>query len=283
MAFAPHSLSVVVWAWFLIADDHVHAHGAYHDVIEDITRKLAATPDDAALHFNLACAHQEHGEWKAALVECERVRRLAATGFDTDFIEGMALAEGGLHEAAKVVLDAFLAKQPHHAAALAQRGKVLLKLGKRLEAQNDFAEALRLDSRAPAAWWLEAAQAGNAVEVLRKALQTHADDPELLTASLDAELKAGNADEALRCVEALQRIAPRPEPWMARRAEVLMTAGRVVEAREAWAALHRHLMTLPNLERGTPLLAGVLAQTQQALGIAAPATVAAPPATLPKP
>ena len=195
----------------------------------------------------------------------------------------MALAEGGLHEAAKGVLDAFLAQKPAHAAALAQRGKVLLKLGKRVEAQNDFAEALRLDSRAPAAWWLEAAQAGNAIEVLRKALQAHADDPELLTASLDAESKAGNADEALRCVEALKRIAPRPEPWMARRAEVLMTAGREAEAREAWAALHQHLMTLPNLERGTPLLAGVLAQTQQALGIAAPAAVVAAPAPSPNP
>lgn len=262
---------------FLMLVNLGHGHGAYHDVVDDITRKLAVTPDDAALRFTLACAHQEHGEWKAALFECERVRRLSSGKHEVALIEGMALAEGGLHEAAKGVLDAFLAKQPHHAAALAQRGKVLLKLGKRVEAQNDFAEALRLDSRAPAAWWLEAAQAGNAVEVLRKALLAHADDPELLTASLDAESKAGNADEALRRVEALQRIAPRPEPWMARRAEVLMTAGRDAEAREAWAALQRHLMTLPNLERGTPLLAGVLAQTQQALGIAAPRPVIAAP------
>lgn len=277
------SLIAILLAVLNACPSQAQAHGAYHDVVDDIARKLAVTPDDAALHFKLACAHQEHGEWKAALIECERVRRLSSGELEVALIEGMALTEAGLHEAAKGVLDAFLAKQPHHAAALAQRGKVLLKLGKRVEAQNDFAEALRLDSRAPAAWWLEAAQAGNAVEVLRKALQAHADDPELLTASLDAELKAGNVDEALRSVDALQRIAPRPEPWMARRAEVLTTAGREAEARETWAALHRHLLSLPNLERGTPLLAGVLAQTQQALGIAAPAVVVAPPAPSPHP
>ncbi len=277
------SLIAIVLAVLSACPSQAQAHGAYHDVVEGIARKLVVTPDDAALRFKLACAHQEHGEWEQALIECERVRRLSSGEHEVELIEGMALAEGGLHEAAKGVLDVFLTKQPRHASALAQRGKVLLKLGKRVEAQNDFAEALRLDSHAPAAWWLEAAQAGKAVEVLRKALQAHADDPEILTASLDAELKAGNADEALRRVDALQKIAPRAEPWMARRAEVLTTAGREAEAREAWAALHRHLMNLPNLERGSPLLAGVLAQTQQALGITAPAVVVAPPAPSPHP
>jgi Flp pilus assembly protein TadD len=263
----------------------VSGHGAYHDVVEELMTKIEVAPEDASLRFKLACAHQEHGEWKQALIECRQTRRLskAKEAYEVGFIEGMALADAGLIEAAKDVLDAFLADNQAHAAAHAQRGKVLLKLGQPAEASKALETALQLNPNAPSAWWLEAAQAGNAVEVLRKALQAHADDPELLTASLDAESKAGNADEALRCVEALQRIAPRPEPWMARRAEVLQAAGRMNEAREAWAALHRHLMTLPNLERGTPLLAGVLAQTQQALGIAAPAVVAAPPAPSPKP
>jgi len=259
------------------------AHGAYHDVVEEITQKLAVTPEDAALHFKLACAHQEHGEWKAALVECERVRRLDATGFDTDYIEGKALAAGGHLEAAKGILDAFLAQHPQHAAALAERGRVHLKLKKQVEAQNDFAAALSLDKHAPVDWWLEAAQAGNAVEVLRKALLAHSDDPQLLNASLEAELKAGNTDEVLRRVDAMQKIAPRAEPWMARRAQVLAAAGRGEEARSAWTALRAHLLALPNLERGTPLLAGVLAETEKALGIAAPAVVVAPPAPAPPP
>lgn len=246
-------------------------------MVEEMTRKLAVTPDDDALRFKLACAHQEHGEWKAALVECERVRRLNAARHDLGFIEGMALMEGGQFQAAKGVLDEFLAGKPDHAAALAQRGRVFLRLGNRAEAQKDFEKALQLKSDAPAAWWLEAGQAGNAVEVLRRALGAHSDDPELLTASLDAELKAGNTDEALKRIAGMQKRAPRPEPWMQRRAEVLQAAGRADEARAAWAALHTHLHALPNLERGTPLLAAVLAQTQKALGITTLTPVSAPP------
>jgi tetratricopeptide (TPR) repeat protein len=268
---------------FLMLVNLAHGHGAYHDVIEEVTRKLAATPADAALHFRLACAHQEHGEWKAALIECERVRRLDTTGFDTEYIEGKALAAGGHLEAAKGALDSFLARKPQHAGAHAERGRVLLKLKMPAEAQNDFTAALSLERHAPIDWWLEAAQAGKAVEVLRKALLAHADDPQLLTASLEAELKAGNTDEALLRVEAMQRIAPRAEPWMARRAQVLAAAGRGDEARAAWSALHTHLLSLPNLERGTPLLAGVLAETEKALGIAAPAVVVAPPSPAPIP
>ena len=257
-------------------------HGAYHDVVIEVTRALEQNPDDASLHFKLACAHQEHGEWKAALVECERVRRLAADGFDTEFIEGRALASGGHFEAAKGLLDGFLAKQPRHAGAHAERGRVLMKLQMPAEAEKDFEAALSLEKQAPVDWWLEAAQAGKAVDVLRRALSRIGDDPQLLNASLAAELKAGNFHEAIQRVDALQKIAPRREPWMARRAELLQAAGRHEEARAAWTALRSHLLSLPNLERGTPLLAGVLAQTEKALGLAAPAAVVAPPAPSPK-
>ena len=182
-------------------------HGAYHDVVTEVTRALEGTPNDAALHFKLACAHQEHGEWKAALIECERVRRLAADRFETDFIEGKALASGGHLEAAKALLDDFLTEQPRHAGAHAERARVLLKLQKPAEAQKDFETALALEKRAPADWWLDAAKTGKAVEVLRQALLALVDDPELLAASLTAELEAQNTDEALQRVDALQKIA----------------------------------------------------------------------------
>lgn len=269
--------ATVLILMLLMPTQGLRAHGAYHDVVEEITRKLAVTPDDAALHFKLASAHEEHGEWKAALIECEKVKRLAATGFDTDFVEGKALACGGHLEAAKQVLESFLARQPHHAAARVERARVLWKQKKPEEAEKDFEAALSLESSAPVEWWIEAAEAGKAVETLRRALSQRGDDPQLLTASLEAELKAGDIDAALQRVETMRKIAPRPEPWMARRAEILTNAQRPVEARTAWQGLHQHLMALPNLERGIPLLSGLLAQCQHALGDASPPPVIAPP------
>jgi tetratricopeptide (TPR) repeat protein len=255
----------------------VHGHGAYHDVVSEISQALERSPEDAALRFKLACAHQEHGEWTLALAELERVDRLAPGVHGTGFVRGQALAAGNHWQAAKGVLDQFLQDHAGHAGALVQRGRVLLKLQKPEEAGKDFEKALGLQSNAPVDWWLDAAQAGDAVGTLRRALNAAGSDPQLLSASLDAELKAGSFDEALQRLAELQRTAPRPEPWMARRAEVLQAAGRAAEARAAWTLLRTHLLALPNLERGTPLLAGVFAQTEKALGAASPAPVIAPP------
>lgn len=260
------------------------AHGAYHDVVAEIARALESAPDDAELRFRLACAHVEHGEWEQALVELERVERLRPGGFPTAYIQGRALADGGHWAAARVALAEFLQSQPGHAGALAQRGRVLAALGLKDEAARDYESALAATDAPELAWYAEAAgllsaldRRRDAARLLRQGLARLPDDPELLSASLDAELAAGNADEALACVDRLQRNAPRPEPWMARRAAVLLQAGRKTEARAAWQALHDHLMALPNLERGTPLLGGLLTEARQALGTAAPAAVFAPP------
>lgn len=261
----------------------VHGHGAYHVVVSEISQALERSPEDAQLRFRLACAHQEHGEWTLALAELERVDRLAPGVHATGFVRGQALATGYHWQAAKGVLDQFLQDHACHAGALVQRGRVLLRLQKPAEAGKDFEKALGLQTNAPLDWWLDAARAGNAVETLRRALKTLGSDPQLLSASLEAELKAGNVDEALQRLSELQKTAPRPEPWMARRAEALLSAGRAAEARAAWTVLRSHLLALPNLERGTPLLAGVFAQTEKALGLAAPAAVVAPPAPSPRP
>lgn len=278
--FAPLPLPGCVGLLLFLLHAHpADAHGAYHAVVEELSRKLEATPDDPSLHYKLACAHLEHGEWKEAREECGEVRRLAKDGFDVDLIEAKALAGEGSFADAKRVLDALLAARPEHAAAFAQRGRVNLGLDRRADARADFEQALRLDPRAPVDWWLEAARAGDAAAILRRALVAHGDDPQLLAASLDAELAAGNIDQALERVELLKRSAPRAEPWMARRARILDAAGRPDEARAAWTDLRDRLLALPNLERGTPENAELLAESRRALGEGVPARVAAPPAS----
>lgn len=260
-------------------------HGAYHDVVIEVTKALEQNPDDASLHFKLACAHQEHGEWTSSLVELEQVERLAPGKFETGFVQGQALATGGQWPAAKPVLDEFLKVNPGHAGALAQRARVLVKLDQNTAAIEDFQAALVAAELPNADLFLEAAEAlitanqnAQAIQVIRRGLERLGAEPTLLTRSLELELAAKHFDEALVRVEALQKAAPRPEPWMARRAEVLAEAGRSAEAKAAWTSLRDHLLAMPNLQRGTPLLAQLLSQTQRALGEAAPAPVVAPPA-----
>ncbi len=265
-------------------------HGAYHDVVHEITLKLAQTPDDAALRFKLACAHQEHGEWTSSLAELERVERLAAGKFETGFVKGQSLATGGHWLSAKATLDEFLRSHVDHAGALAQRARVLMKLEQKAEALADFQKALVKADNPAAELFLETSSAlvksgelEQAVLVLRRGIERLGFEPALLVPSLDLELAARHFDEALVRAKAMQKTAPRPEPWMLRRAEILQQAGRADDAKAAWRSLRNHLLALPNLERGTPLLAQIFTDTQRALGLAAPAPVIAAPALPPKP
>ena len=56
---------------------------------------------------------------------------------------------------------------------------------------------------------------------------------------------------ALARIAALQATAPRPEPWMIQRAQLLARAGQPGAARRAWSEFLAHVEHLPNLERGS--------------------------------
>jgi predicted Zn-dependent protease len=264
-------------------------HGAYHDVVTALSAELQKEPDDAALHYRLAVAHADHEEWQACLEEVVTVERLAPGAYPTGYLRGLALHAAGKDDEAKRELDAFLITQPKHVNALATRGRVLMKLGDPAAASQDFQKAIQHSVSPTAGLVSEAAKviaaAGNpedASKLLDERLKANGDDPELLACALEIDKGRGAWDAALRRVDALQKTAPKPEPWMARRAELLHTAGRPDEARAAWTALRAHLLSLPNLERGTPLLVGILAQTEKALGNKSPSPVIAAPSSPPK-
>jgi tetratricopeptide (TPR) repeat protein len=281
------SLALLLLCWSC-GTTQSHAHGAYHDLVTELERALLASPDDAALHYKLARAHQENGEWTLTMAEVERVNRLAPGKYETGYLQGQALATGGHWLASKSVLDEFLKSHAEHAGALVQRARVLLRLEKPQEALADFRTALTLTQQATEELYLEAAATlekcgalEEAVLTLRRGIDQHGSHPGLLVPSLELELKAKHYDEALARVEAMQKTAPRPEPWMARKAQVLTEAGRTDEARTAWSALQIHLLALPNLERGNPQMSVLLAESQKALGLVVSVPVMAPPLSSP--
>lgn len=262
-----------------------YGHGAYHEVVTELTQVLATSPDDAGLRFKLACAHQEHEEWALALAELERVERLAPGVHETGFVQGQALATGGHWQAAKPVLDEFLAAHPDHAGALAQRARVQVRLQQPLAAVADFQEALKKAADPDDDLYLEAAevlismgQTKPALVLIRQGVERLGPVPILVTRLLELAQAQGDYDLALECVDTLQKSAVQAEPWMARRAQILTQAQRLPEAKIAWTALRDRLLNLPNLQRGTPGMNQLLQQAQQALGEATTAPIVAPPA-----
>jgi len=260
-------------------------HGAYHDVVKELTEALAKNPGDAEAHFRLARAHQEHGECALALRELERVDQIAPGKFPTQLVQGLALSSGGLWTHARATFDRVLAEEPMHAEALAARAVALLHLRESAAAIADRRKALTLTPRPGAEFftsWVELlrkhGEAAEALHMAREGLKLCVDDPSLLILSIDLEVEAGEYDAALGRLAALEKNWPRREPWMKRRAEILTLAGRPEEARSAWQALREHLLALPNLERATPFLTEMLGHAERGLGIASPTPVIAPPA-----
>lgn len=263
-----------------------YGHGAYHDVVDGIQAELRLRPGDAALRYRLAEAHVGHEEWRACLKELKLVERLAPGIYQTGYLRGLALHIAGSGEEAKRELDDFIKVNPDHVNALATRGRVFLKLELPSEAAADLQKAVRHAKVPESQMVLDLALAfrnsgkpAEASAAIDAGLTKSGNAPSLLLYALEFESEAGTWDSALRRIDALEKSAPRPEPWMAERARLLTRAGRADAARAAWLALLNHLNSLPNLDRGTPQNSQLLTESRHALGETIAKPVAAPPAS----
>ncbi len=271
-------------------------HGAYHDELLRIGQELEAKPDDSSLYRQRAVLHIGHEDWQAALVDLERVDRLKSDASDTKGLRGQALNLARQWAAAQAVLTEHLMIHPDDGDALFQRGHARRQLGDKKMAVTDFHAAFeKASARQPeqvseiaeAIAELDGAAAG--ALFLEQVLINAGSEPGLLQQTIDLHLRSGQVEPALLHLASLQRLMPRPEPVMARRAQIFEQAGRQAEAKAAWSALRTHLLALPNLDRGTAAMSQLLQQAEQALGVSTLVPVSAPPAapspspSLPKP
>lgn len=252
-------------------------HGAFHERFHELAAALAAQPRDASLHFALARLYCQHEDWLPALAAADTADELRPGGFATDLVRGEAELGRGQPERAEAALTRFLAMHPASAPARVWRARARLARADTPGALADFRAVLWRDARPDCDHVREAAAAlagqgcaAEAADALGRAIGEFGPDPALLGQALEVEVSVGRFAAALARVDALQAAAPRPEPWMARRAVILTQAGEVAAARAAWRALQQHLAALPNLERGSPPLRSLAEQARAALDAPAP-------------
>lgn len=248
-------------------------HGGFHERLAQLAAALEKTPNDPALHFDLADVNGQHGDWQMSLLNLDRVEELAPGKFLTPLLRGQAWLIGGQPEKAKKALDPLLAAHPECARGWLLRARAVQRLGDSPGSLADYREALRRTTVPEPDLIQEAADAlaaagfaEEAVRVLAAGIEKLGPIPSLALRAMEVEIATKNFDAALTRVEALRKSAPRPEPWMARRASVLAQAGRIEESRAAWQALVAHLEALPNLERGSHAMSKLMQDARQALG-----------------
>ncbi len=261
-------------------------HGALHERIAELTGEILKNPADALLRFELAYVCFQHGDWPETLKQLDEIERIAPGQLPTPLLRGQALVAGGRMQAGRLQLDTFITSHPDHPAALVARARALSELGEDDACLADYRRALEKAPHPEADLYLETAEAlakrrrvDEAVSVLHGGVAKLGTAPSLLLAAIHLEIATNRFEEALAHVEAMRQSAPRPEPWMAKRATVLGHAGRSAEASAAWHDLLLHLASLPPLERGSAQMGLLAQQAQRALGQAAsPPPVVAPPA-----
>lgn len=246
-------------------------HGDVHDRIAGVNQQIATAPADAQLYLQRAELFRQHADWQAALADCDQAQPLDPA-VDVALLRGRILLEAGRPADALPVLDGYVSRHPQHTQAWVCRARVLTYIGRHDAAIADYREALQRSPQPEPDLVLECANAlvalgksAEAVTVLDAGLTKLGELPSLALRALDIEVATGKIEAALARVETMRQHAPRPEPWMAKRASVLAQAGRLVESQAAWQALVGHLAGLPDAERRSHAIIHLMQQARQAL------------------
>ncbi len=220
------------------------AHEGLHEQIEAITAKIKRDPKNAALYLQRGELYRLHREWSRAAADYDRASRLQPALTIVDLGRGKMLLEARRLRQAKFVLDRFLRQQPRNVEGLVTRGRVLARIGSRLDAANDFTKALASAPAPEPELYLERAQvlAGDeryikeALRGLDEGVKQLGPLVTLELAAIDLELRASNYDAALTRLDVITAQSERKETWLVRRGEILKSAGRHDEARKAFSA-----------------------------------------------
>jgi tetratricopeptide (TPR) repeat protein len=247
-------------------------HGGFHERIDYLTKALEQAPSDPMLRFELANLYGLHGDTQLALENLDKVDALAPGKFPTDLTRGDALLVARNFSKAKEVLDRQLSSHPETARAWLLRARAKQELGQKEASLSDYREALKRASSPEPDLMEELANAlsaagkkEEAIQVLTAGIEKLGKIPSLVLRAVDLEMEMRKFDAALCRIEQAQEQAPRPEPWMARRAEVLAQAGRIEESRSAWKELLARLGSLPDYERSSNAMSQLSERARNAL------------------
>jgi len=236
----------------------VHAHQDIEEQIADVTRRIATDSDDARLYLRRGELHRIHEDWPAALADYDRARRLDTELDIVDFCVGRVQLEAGEPRSALRSLDRFLARKPRHPEALLLRGRAHARLGQWRAAATDYDRAISRSVehgyRPAPETFIERAKVlksagpehhARALGGLEEGIDLLGGPVVLELAALEMERILGRTDDALARLDRLAAGAVRPEPWLVQRGEILETAGRLTEARQAYGLALDALETLP--------------------------------------
>jgi tetratricopeptide (TPR) repeat protein len=225
------------------------AHGDLDVQIRLVSEQISKAPS-AALLLKRANLHHQHEDYPQALSDYDRAEQLDPTMSAIAFARGRTLFESGQLALARTALNVFLTEAPTHPEALLLRARVLSGLQENAAAIRDFNRHFELAADPLPESYLERTAAlvatgdkSGGLAGLDEGIRRLGNLITLQSAAIALELQLGRPEAALARVDRIIASLDRKETWLARRGEILDTAGRQDEAqsdyRSALSAIER--------------------------------------------
>lgn len=239
------------------------SHGDMHGQIVEVTKQLEKEPRNAALYLKRGELYRAHGDFDSANADLDRVAALEPRMEVLPLARGRLFYEANWPQSARLALDAFLRSHTNHVEALALRARCFVKIGQRLDGVKDYTRAIQFAADPQPELYLERAQALNdegpayfaeAVRGLEDGMKKMGPLVTLQLYAIDLEVKQKNYDAALTRLDKAAAASPRKETWLARKGEILQTAGRTDQAIDAFQAALKAIAQLPDTRRNVPAM-----------------------------
>ncbi len=250
--------------------------------IADLNVRIDDQPNDSALYLKRGELHRHNQSWDAALADYRKAELLSPADPAIHFYRGRVLLERGEAGPALAEIELFLRHKPAHREALLVRARALVNLGRAPDAVADYEASVALRTQPTPENYLEWAAAlasledglPRAVAALDAGVQALGPLITLQHKAIAYETELGRFDDALARLDTVQRWLP-PERYQSKRAEVLVAAGREMEARQCYEAALNAIDALPPARRVAKPTTAFQMQIESALQVLGAADSAA--------
>ena len=220
--------------------------------IADLTVQIDEQPNDSALYLKRGGVASTQPKLALGAGGLPQGRVALAHRPRHPFLPWRMLLESGQAAPALAEIELFLSHKPVHREALLVRARALVRLGRAPEAAADYEASIALRTPPTPENFLEWAAAlaslegglPRAVAAVDAGVQALGPLLTLQQRAIAYETELGRFDDARARLDTVQRWL-RPERYQAKRAEVLVAAGRELEARQCYEAALNVIDALP--------------------------------------
>jgi manganese oxidase len=252
--------AALVFAFFFGSLPAAQAEDDIAEAMESVNREIAANPKDGRLLVKRSRLYGLARKYDQALADLDQANRLTPLP-EIDRERALVYLSAGWYETGVEHASRHLEKFPQDAEAYMTRARMRVKLGQRAEAGADFAASFQHTQNLPLELYLERASAlttedgaylNEALATLEQGIKRLGPIVTLETAALEVELQQKNYTAALKRVDGIVERMSRKDFWLTRRGDILVQAGRMKEAREAYQKALDAIAKLPPAQRTRP-------------------------------